>query len=136
MRVRLIAFVVVALAACSGSGPTSSSLPSPTVASSRLEAEALVTFNQIRAGQFAVVRAKFDSNMLSALSEAQLKAAWDQYVTMFGNFQSQGEPHASAAGPLTVVNIPLVMSKLPGQARMAFDADGKIAGLFFLRTGV
>lgn len=38
---------------------------------------------------------------------------------------------------VTVVNVPLQMQQQPGQFRVSFrDKDGKVAGLFFLKTGV
>jgi hypothetical protein len=55
---------------------------------------------------------------------------------MYGALKSQGTPEIFVRGSITVVNVPLTMENGPAQARVSFDPNGKIAGLFFLRTGV
>ena len=122
----VLAAAVLAWSACSRSDSSST----------RFTAAASESVNDVELGNFTAVRARFDPTMLVSLSEDQLKTAWQQYLAMFGSFRSQGKPETLKRGSLTVVNVPLVMSKMEGQARVTFDADGKVGGLFFLRTGV
>lgn len=91
---------------------------------------------QILAGRFGDVRAQFDSAMMGALTEDQLRDAWRGYIDFFGDFQSAGDPTSTAFGPYIVEQVPVRMSKSEGEIRVTYNPDGSIAGLFFLRPGV
>jgi hypothetical protein len=82
------------------------------------------------------VTAGFDSTMRQHLSQEDMAANWAAYQAQFGDYQSHGEPEDLTRGEITVVNVPLEMAHAPGQFRIAFHADGQIAGVFLLRTGV
>ena len=74
--------------------------------------------------------------MEAKLSEEGLAEATSAYESTFGSFVSMGEPEIIKRGDLRVVNVPLEMSEDDGQARITFDAQDRIAGLYLLRTGV
>jgi hypothetical protein len=106
------------------------------VSDSALVSTSREVVNDVVAGRYAEVRALFDETMKAQLSEQKMDEAWKQFVTLFGEFQRQGSAEVVKSGGFDVVNIALLMTKREGQARVTFDADGKIAGLFFLRTDV
>ena len=111
-------------AACSGGG------------SDGLETRAQGVVRDLFGGRYADVRAGFDGVMLAALSEQGLAEARLKFEDRFGRFISMGDPEAIDRGDLTVIDIPLHMAHGDGQARVTYEKDGKVAGLYLLRTGV
>jgi hypothetical protein len=102
----------------------------------RDDKRALQILNQIIQGEFAAVRADFDSVMKQRLSCQELSSAWAAYQQTFGSYQSHGDPQDVSRGDLTVVNVPLHMALMPGELRVTFHGDGSIAGLYLLRAGI
>ncbi|OBJ37854.1 hypothetical protein A5630_03730 [Mycolicibacterium mucogenicum] len=97
---------------------------------------ALTTIDDIAAGNYAAVTARFDPELQKRLSPKALQQVWDGYQRTFGAYQSHGGPEDTARGDLTVVNVPLQMDRMPGQFRVKIHPDGTIAGVYFLREGV
>jgi hypothetical protein len=97
---------------------------------------AVQVLDKIVAGDYNGARANFDAVMNEQLPAERLGQAWGAYQQLFGGFRSHGTPEVLSRGQLSVVNVPLQMAKGPGQFRLTFDGDGRIAGLFFLRPGV
>lgn len=98
--------------------------------------EGLVLLGDIVAGRDAAVVARFDTRMRATLDAARLDAAWAKYRSLFGGYVSHGQPRETAVGTLTVVRVPLEMTRRPGEFRVTFDAGGLVAGLYFLKTNV
>ena len=127
-RYLILAFLLIAFgSACFDDGSTDDS-------ALKERARGIVT--KIFAGDYASVRQSFDRTMEAKLSEAELAEATWAYESTFGSFVSMGEPEIVNRADLRVVNVPLEMSKDDGQARITFDAQDRIAGLYLLRTGV
>lgn len=84
-------------------------------------------------GRFELVRARFDDVMDASLSTRQLATLWERYTAVHGALVSQGSPRTDQRGRVTIVSIPLQMRKSAGQARVSFNSDGKIVGLYFLQ---
>lgn len=101
-----------------------------------LKERAKTIVSNIFAGKYASVRQDFDPTMAAELSEEGLAEATSRYQSMFGSFVRMGVPEIVDRAALRVVNVPLEMSEGEGQARITFDTQGRIAGLFLLRTGV
>ena len=97
---------------------------------------AMTTIDDIAAGNYAAVTARFDPELQKRLSPKALQQVWDGYQRTFGAYQSHGGPEDTLRGDLTVVNVPLQMDRMPGQFRVKIHPDGTIAGLYFLREGV
>lgn len=97
---------------------------------------AMTTIDDIAAGNYAAVTARFDPELQKRLSPKALQQVWDGYQRTFGAYQSQGGPEDTLRGDLTVVNVPLQMDRMPGQFRVKIHPDGTIAGVYFLREGV
>lgn len=81
-------------------------------------------------------RRDFDDTMRKRLTVNLLETSWEAYQKLFGEFRSQGDAEVVTSGSYKVVNIQLDMAKRKGEARVSFDEDEKVAGLFFLKTGV
>ena len=97
---------------------------------------AMTTIDDIAAGNYAAVTARFDPELQKRLSPNALQQVWDGYQRTFGAYQSHGGPEDTLRGDLTVVNVPLQMDRMPGQFRVKIHPDGTIAGVYFLREGV
>jgi len=97
---------------------------------------AMTAIDDIAAGNYAAVTARFDPELQKRLSPKALQQVWDGYQRTFGAYQSQGGPEDTLRGDLTVVNVPLQMDRMPGQFRVKIHPDGTIAGVYFLREGV
>lgn len=108
----------------------------PPAAPADRASEALVLLGDVVHGRDSAVVARFDDRMRASLNEAGLEDAWARYEQLFGRYVDHGEPRSSALGPYTVVRVPLTMSRRDGEFRISFATDGKIAGLYFLRSGV
>ena len=116
---------------------TTAAAASATPAQGQYDPAALQMLDAIVHGDWGAVTAHFDSLMLKRLPPDELASSWDDYQQAFGAYQSHGDPEDVPVGNLTVVNVPLQMQHQPGQLRVTFhDKDGKVAGLFFLKTGV
>jgi len=136
----VVAAGVVPLAA-GGSGPvppaaTNARYVGPATTSQDRAAIAAAILADLRAGDFAGVRRGFDANMSAQLSTDQLAAGWQQFEAQFGSYRSHGSPSEARDGAFWVVRVPVDMARLPGELRVAFDGQGRIAGLFLLRQGV
>jgi hypothetical protein len=92
--------------------------------------------NDIVRGNDSSVVARFNPQMRATLSTAGLKAGWAAYQLEFGGYVSHGPPEVVSLGANDVVRIPLRMARRQGEFRVTFEANGEIAGLYFLRTGV
>ncbi|WP_409430631.1 DUF3887 domain-containing protein [Mycobacterium sp. SMC-16] len=97
---------------------------------------AMTTIDDIAAGNYAAVTARFDPELQKRLSPKALQQVWDGYQRTFGAYQSHGGPEDTLRGDLTVLNVPLQMDRMPGQFRVKIHPDGTIAGVYFLREGV
>ena len=83
-------------------------------------------------GELDPVVAIFDATMTSALPKAQLRAVWGTLITQTGAFKSQGKAQVTTQGDYRVAVVPMVFENAELQAKIVYDAAGKIAGLFFL----
>jgi uncharacterized protein DUF3887 len=97
---------------------------------------AVATLDDIVQGDYAAAAAPFDQTMQKMLPANALGRAWTTYQQAFGAYQSHGDPESVPRGDLTVVNVPLVMERRPGQFRLTVHPDGTVAGLYFLKEGV
>lgn len=93
---------------------------------------ALDLIERITSAEWATVTARFDATMSAALSDTALADAWASMVALRGELESIGTPFVRGHGLHTVVDVPLEQEAGELVFRVAFDADGRIAGLFFL----
>ncbi|MEV6243200.1 DUF3887 domain-containing protein [Lentzea sp. NPDC051838] len=100
-----------------------------TVAGVR-QAEQVVT--HLRNGEFAAVHAMFDALMSSKLGVDELGAVWQQLVSNLGEVQSTRTAAPTKKGGYTIVDIPLTFAEAEMKARVTFNTDGSIGGLYIL----
>ena len=81
-------------------------------------------------------RDQFDSNMSERLSNELLASGWSQVTAAFGAFKKLGKPTVQVVQDHTVVDIPMTFEQGEMKGRVAYGADGKIAGLFILNPDV
>lgn len=101
-----------------------------------LGARALTVVEQWRSGQSRELRDSFDETMLEKLSERQLADAWAQVEAMVGALTAAGRPTLTRRGPYGVVDVPLAFERGPMKARVTFDSQGRVSGLFVLYPDV
>ncbi|GAB99406.1 hypothetical protein GONAM_09_00510 [Gordonia namibiensis NBRC 108229] len=106
--------------------------PMQKVTIAHADVMALDIIEKITKTEWASVTARFDETMTAALSDTALADAWASVVALQGELESTGSPFVRGHGLHTVVDVPLEQEAGEMVFRVAFDADGRIAGLFFL----
>jgi hypothetical protein len=97
-----------------------------------LASRAAEVVSQINAGAWAEVTADWDEVMRTKLSVDQLAETWQQIVLNTGPLQTIGQSSVTQKGPYRIVDLPLLFMHGPMKARVAFNHDQKISGLFVL----
>jgi len=95
-------------------------------------ARAQQVIDSLSANDWDAVTARFDDAMHSALTANTLAAAWTQTARTVGAFESRGATSVSRSGHVTVTNTPLEFEAGELIARVSFQDDGRIAGLFLV----
>ncbi|WP_285039950.1 DUF3887 domain-containing protein [Plantibacter sp. lyk4-40-MEA-4] len=93
---------------------------------------AVTVIDDLAAGRWEDVTARFDPTMRDGLPATALAAAWAQIAGLAGSYESHAEPQASRAADITVTNTPLAFEAGDYVARIAFRDDRTIAGLHIL----
>ncbi len=97
-----------------------------------LGAEGLKVLRQWAAGEGRLMVPRFDEAVRERLDEAGLAAAWAQVEGLSGKLLTVGRPTVAARDKYRVVDIPLAFERGPMKARISFDSEDRIAGLFVL----
>src|SRR5262249_51490805 len=82
-------------------------------------------------GDFDKATGDFDEAMLKALPADKLKGTWEKVVGDAGAFQKQLSSRIEKSGKYDAVIVTCAFQKKKLDARVVFDKDGKITGLFF-----
>jgi dienelactone hydrolase len=96
-----------------------------------LEKKARALVDQLSHGDFKTPQSSFSAQMVKALPEDKLGAAWKQVVDSAGAFKSAGAATPSKESGYEIVTVAATFERAPLNVRVVFDAEGKIAGLFF-----
>jgi len=88
--------------------------------------------DDLTAGSWTAVTARFDATMSEALSDDGLGEVWAQIIGQVGALERRGTTQSSRAGELTITNTPLTFEAGDLTARITFRDDRSIAGLYFL----
>lgn len=83
---------------------------------------------------FAGAEAKFDGTMKSALPEAKLKETWLGILQQTGPFKKQAGNRVQRVDVYDVVFVTCEFEKATLDAKVVYDGQGKVAGLFFVST--
>jgi uncharacterized protein len=86
---------------------------------------------QLAAGQFEKIEAKYDARMAEAMPAGKLAGSWAGLVQQVGAFQSITEMKATKLRGYDVVTVSCKFQEATIDVQASFAADGKIAGLFF-----
>jgi dienelactone hydrolase len=119
-------------AVCLASAPVLPALPGVAGAEpAGLEARAKDFLALLAKEDFAGATRDFDDTMKKALLADKLEATWKGLIEKFGAFQKAGGARVVKAGQYEVVLVPCTFAKGTVDARVSFDGDKQIAGLFF-----
>lgn len=88
------------------------------------------------AGRWADACRDFDERVARRLDADGVAAVWAQVAAQVGRLEQTGRPVAYQMGDFTVADIPLSFEAGERTARIAFDCQGKVAGLHFLPPGL
>jgi uncharacterized protein len=90
-------------------------------------------FTDLLASQdFARARQNFDATMANALSEEKLRELWRALDAQAGAYRKQLATRSQRQGSYDVVLVTCEFARLSLDARVVFDAQKRIAGLFFV----
>ncbi len=95
-------------------------------------ARATAIAGEFQRGDMDSVFARFDDTMKGALPRPKLEQVFQSLQGQVGALRSCGEPQVQSAGPLEIALVPCTFDKASLTLKVAFAADGRIAGLFFL----
>ncbi len=129
--------LVAALLLTGGCGGSAEPPASPTAASSaagvetRLGQLATDLIAALVAEDFEAAVAHFDDRMRQALPAADLAAAWRQVTDQAGPYESELGRRQENTGGYRAVVVTAQFERSPVDVRVVFDADRRIAGLFF-----
>jgi hypothetical protein len=70
------------------------------------------------------------------LDAGGLAAAWAQVIGLVGRYERRDEPRVFQAGDYAVVDVPLYFEAGERTGRISYDREGRVAGLFFLPSGM
>ena len=95
-------------------------------------ADALEVLRLWSAGEGRQLVERFDRTMKGRLDAPALASAWREVEALSGRLLTMGRPTSTPRGPHQVIDVPLAFERGPMKGRVAFDAQGKISGLFVL----
>lgn len=106
------------------------------VPSRELSGAATAVVGQLVARDFAAVRADFDNTMTNGLSQAALAAAWSSVTAPLGAFRTTDATILKHITPgVDTVFVPVTFERGAMEVQISFDAQRRIAGLYFRPPG-
>jgi dienelactone hydrolase len=87
--------------------------------------------DQLSKEDFAGAVKTFDATMLKVMPAEKLKETWQALIKQVGAFQKQTGMRVEQKGKYDIVHVTCEFAKSPLDARVVFDKEKKIAGLFF-----
>ena len=97
-----------------------------------LAARAAEVVGQVNAAEWEDVTADWDEVMRGELGVSRLAEAWRQIIASAGPLQTIGHSSVARRGPYRIADVPLIFEHGPMKARVVFNHDDKISGLFVL----
>lgn len=131
MKRAALASLMLALSLAAFAAPAPAPAPAPAAAQSPLETSARTLLADFTAGRYDAAAKNFDAKMLEALPPAKLAEFAKQLAAQVGAFQSVREAKQGKAQGYDVVVLVSEYEKAVVNVQFAFDADGKVAGLYF-----
>jgi hypothetical protein len=132
----LLAMVLLLPAALAAPVAAQAQAPEQTTARTAPESDpvamALAVLDDMDAGRFDAVHARFDERMAAGLGVEQLKQVWVSLPTQLGAAKGRGEARSTTRDGTRIVTVPLMFENATLDASLSFEADGRISG-FLLR---
>jgi pimeloyl-ACP methyl ester carboxylesterase len=97
-----------------------------------LEQAAKAFVDLLDRGDFARATQRFDAVMLKALPPDELRKTWEKVIAEAGAFKKQLGSRSEKKGEYVIVLVTCEFAKSRLDARVVFDKDAKITGLFFV----
>ncbi len=104
----------------------------PAALDANLGQRASAFLDALDADDPASAHAAFDPRMQEALPEAKLREIWQTLPRQLGPLRSRGEPRMETVQGIAVVVTPLLFERFNLDARIAFDAQGRISGFYLV----
>lgn len=130
----LLALVVLLFAACAPK-VTPTPTPAPTPPAGDLEAAARYFTTLLADGKYAEAAALFDPQMAAAFPVAKLKATWEEVIRNVGALQGIKEVRMAQEAGYRIAYVACDFARNPLDMKVVFDAQGRIAGLWFVPPG-
>jgi len=99
---------------------------------SDLSAQGSKFITLLSSGDYKSAVAMFDDAMKKALSEQKLKETWQAIQAQAGAFKAQGATRKATIQNHDVIFVNCLFEKSTLDCQIAFDSQGKIAGLYFI----
>jgi uncharacterized protein len=123
---RYLSWVVLLLVALPAGVP-----PAHAAEPADLQARARAFLSALAKDDLAAATKDFDEAMKKALPAEKLRDVWKDLVAKGGAFKKLGGARPSKAGKYDIVTVQCEFEKAAFDARVVFDADKRITGLFF-----
>ncbi|GAB4505973.1 MAG: hypothetical protein Kow00123_01110 [Anaerolineales bacterium] len=127
-----LALGLLLLGACS---PKATPTPMPTPPSGDLETAARYFTNLLAVGNYAEAAAMFDPQMAAAFPVAKLKATWEEVIRNVGDLKGIKEVRMTQEAGYRIAYVACDFARNPLDMKVVFDAQGRIAGLWFVPPG-
>lgn len=98
----------------------------------RRAADALEVLRLWSSGEGKQLAERLDKTVRERLDAQGLATAWARVEELSGRLLTMGEPRVEQRGAHQVVDVPLAFERGLMKGRVAFDADGRVSGLFVL----
>ena len=97
-----------------------------------LAARAVQVIGQVDGSAWDEVTADWDEVMCAELGAQRLAEAWRNIIASAGPLQTIGHSSVTRKGPYRIADVPLIFEHGPMKARVVFNHNDKISGLFVL----
>jgi hypothetical protein len=106
--------------------------PVPEAEHAHLAARAAEVVAQVDAGAWDEVTADWDDVMRGELGVERLAEGWRKIAASAGPLQTIGHSSIVRKGPYRIADVPLIFEHGPMKARVVFNHEDRISGLFLL----
>jgi hypothetical protein len=110
---------------------TPDAVPIAAPAGAPADAEARTLIDELAKGEWAHPRSAFDDAMSRAMPDAKLREVWETLQAAGGAFRSIDETRVESRDGESIVEAWCRFERLRKILRLAFDRDGKLAGLHY-----
>ena len=86
-------------------------------------------FGDFIEGRWGEARPEFDARLGDHVFMDRFARGWRDMADSAGSFKRIGAPVARRSGDYTVVDVPLIAGRGEAIGKVAFDTEGKVAGL-------